>query len=178
MPITKVTPNELDLSSSLTTTINSLAVTTASANLVTANNATFVSLNTSTNSVVFGTAFYISGGNIGIADGAPIVKLSVNSTDAIKVPVGTTAQRPAGVNGYIRYNSNTASFEGYSSSGWGSIGGGARGGNTDQIFWENGITVTADYTISANTNAGSFGPITIANNVAVTVPNNSTWTIV
>jgi len=103
---------------------------------------------------------------------------SVKATDTLLVPVGTTAQRPAGVVGYLRYNSNTSSFEGYSGAGWGSIGGGAKGGGLDQVFWENGTVVTADYTIAANTNAGTFGPITIASNVSVTVSNNSTWTVV
>lgn len=34
-------------------------------------------------------------------------------TDALKVPVGTTAQRPGGAQGKLRYNATTASFEGY-----------------------------------------------------------------
>ena len=57
---------------------------------------------------------------------------------------------------------------------------GATGGNSggNAIFWENDQTVTHDYTISTNKNAGTFGPITINNGVTVTVPNNSTWTIV
>lgn len=41
-----------------------------------------------------------------------------NSTGAITVPVGTTAQKPTGVNGMIRYNSNTAKFEVYANSSW------------------------------------------------------------
>lgn len=46
------------------------------------------------------------------------------------------------------------------------------------IFWENNQTVTADYTVTAGKNAGTFGPITINSGVTVTVPSNSTWTIV
>jgi hypothetical protein len=40
---------------------------------------------------------------------------------------------------------------------------GATGGNSggNAVFWENQQTVTHDYSISANRNAGSFGPITI-----------------
>ena len=41
-----------------------------------------------------------------------------NSTAAITVPVGTTAQRPTGVNGMIRYNSNTSRFEAYVNGSW------------------------------------------------------------
>jgi hypothetical protein len=57
---------------------------------------------------------------------------------------------------------------------------GATGGNSgaNAIFWENDQTITHDYTISTNKNAGTFGPITINNGITVTVPNNSTWTIV
>ena len=57
---------------------------------------------------------------------------------------------------------------------------GATGGNSgaNAVFWENDQTITHDYTISTNKNAGSFGSLTINNGVTVTVPNNSTWTIV
>lgn len=56
--------------------------------------------------------------------------------------------------------------------------GGATGGGTDQIFYENGQTVNTDYTITTNSNAGSFGPITVASGVTVTVPTGSTWSVV
>ena len=56
--------------------------------------------------------------------------------------------------------------------------GGATGGGSDQIFYENGQTVNNDYTITTNSNAGSFGPITVASGVTVTVPTGSTWSIV
>ena len=58
------------------------------------------------------------------------------------------------------------------------IGGTAVGGGTDQTFWLNGSNITTSYTIPSNYNAGSFGPISIANNVTVTVGNTSNWTIV
>jgi hypothetical protein len=47
-----------------------------------------------------------------------------------------------------------------------------------EVFWENGTTVTADYTITTNKNAMSAGPITINDGVTVTVPTGSTWTVV
>tara|TARA_R100000084_G_C4655609_1_gene152689 strand:- start:3721 stop:5547 length:1827 start_codon:yes stop_codon:yes gene_type:complete len=52
------------------------------------------------------------------------------------------------------------------------------GGGDDQIFYENGQTISTDYTIPNNTNAGTFGEVTIANNVTVTIPNSGTWTVV
>ena len=50
-----------------------------------------------------------------------------SSTSHIKVPVGTTAQRPSGVAGDFRYNSTLGQFEGYTNA-WGAIGGGGGGG--------------------------------------------------
>ena len=46
-----------------------------------------------------------------------------SSTSHIKVPVGTTAQRPSGGAGDFRYNSTTGGFEGYTDE-WGAIAGG------------------------------------------------------
>jgi len=57
-------------------------------------------------------------------------------------------------------------------------GGGATGGGTDEVFYENDQTVTTDYTITTDKNAMTAGPITVANGVVVTVPSGSTWTIV
>jgi hypothetical protein len=98
-------------------------------------------------------------------------------TGAILLPVGTTAQQPTGVNGKIRYNSTNTKFEGYSAGAWSSIGGGATGGGADQVFVENGVTVTTNYTLTTGYNAESVGPITINSGVTVTVPTNQRWVI-
>ena len=58
------------------------------------------------------------------------------------------------------------------------IGGGATGAGTDAIFWQNGQTVNTSYSIPSGINAGSFGPITIASGVVVTVPSGGIWTVV
>jgi hypothetical protein len=97
----------------------------------------------------------------------------VNATDAIKVPVGTTAQRPVGVAGQIRYNTTLGRFESYNGTAWGAIGGGATGGGADEVFVENSLTVTQDYTITSGKSASSTGNITINTGVTVTVPSNS-----
>jgi hypothetical protein len=60
----------------------------------------------------------------------------------------------------------------------GSGGGGATGAGTDAIFWQNGQTVNTSYSIPVGINAGSFGPITIASGVIVTVPSGGIWTVV
>ena len=49
------------------------------------------------------------------------------------------------------------------------ISAGATGGGSDQIFFENGQTVTTDYTITNGKNALCAGPITINSGVTVTI---------
>ena len=49
---------------------------------------------------------------------------------------------------------------------------------TGKPFFENGQTVTGDYSISANCNAMSAGPVTVNSGVTVTIPSGSTWVIV
>ena len=44
--------------------------------------------------------------------------VNVNATGAMKLPVGTTAQRPTPVSGQMRFNSDTNSFEGYDGTNW------------------------------------------------------------
>ena len=51
---------------------------------------------------------------------------SFTGTEAIGVPVGTTAQRSgSAADGDIRYNSDNVEYEGYQSGSWSSLGGGA-----------------------------------------------------
>lgn len=57
-------------------------------------------------------------------------------------------------------------------------GGGAVGGGSDKVFYENDQLITADYTITAGRNAMTAGEVTIENGVTVTVPDGSTWSII
>jgi hypothetical protein len=103
---------------------------------------------------------------------------SFTSTGYVLIPSGTTGQRPVSpANGYMRYNTTTAQFEGYQGGAWGQLGGGATGGGGDEVFVENGVTVTTSYTLATNKNAESVGPITINSGVTVTVPSNQRWVI-
>jgi len=115
---------------------------------------------------------------VGIGTASPAVALHVATTDAIRIPVGTTAQRPTAATGQIRYNSSNSQFEGYNGTAWGQVGGGATGGGADAVFVENSQNVTVDYTITANKNAMSAGDITIDTGVTVTLPTDSRWVIV
>lgn len=60
-----------------------------------------------------------------------LVGLELTGTGAIKLPVGTTGERPTAATGQLRFNSTTSSFEGYNGIEWGAIGGGG-GDGTDQ----------------------------------------------
>ena len=102
-----------------------------------------------------------------------------SATGSAAIPSGTTAERTGTPSaGRFRFNSDLGKFEGYNGSSWGSVGGGATGGGSDDIFIENGQTVTTNYTLTTNKNAGTFGPVTIASGVTVTVPSGSVWTVV
>ena len=107
--------------------------------------------------------------------------INIDVTGYIKLPVGTTADRPAGVNGALRYNSTDSRVELFQDSAWKPLvseASGATGGGTNKVFWENDAAITENYTITENKNAGTFGPVSIADGVEVTVPTGSVWTIV
>ena len=78
----------------------------------------------------------------------------------------------AAVSGYALVSNGSGTLS------WSAAGGGATGGGTDDVFYENSQTVTTDYTISTNKNAMTAGPITIDSGITVTVPSGSSWVIV
>ena len=87
---------------------------------------------------------------LGINDTTPGVTLDISGTDAIKIPAGTEAERPTGVAGMLRYNSDDAQFEGYTTE-WGAIAGsGGGGGGTvtieKNIYPGDGVDTTFDTT--------------------------------
>ena len=103
-----------------------------------------------------------------------------SSIGSAAMPAGTTAQRDGSPSaGFLRFNSTDTSFEGYDGSAWGAIGGGggASGGGTDAVFYENGKVITTNYSITADTNAMSTGPLTVNSGVSVTVPSGSRWVV-
>ena len=105
------------------------------------------------------------------------ITAKTSATGSSILPAGTTAQRDASpVAGYIRYNSTSASFEGYT-TGWGSIGGGATGAGGDTVFQENSLIVNNSYTLTTAKNAMSVGPITIVSGKTVTIPSGQRWLV-
>ena len=120
--------------------------------------------------------------NLGLASlaGATFTgEVILGTTGALELPDGTTGQRPGSpVNGMVRYNTTLSTFEGYKAGAWGAIGGGATGGGSDDVFYENGQTVTSNYTLTTSKNAMTAGPVTINSGITVTVPSGSSWVVV
>lgn len=107
------------------------------------------------------------------------VVTKTSSTGSAEIPTGTEAQRDGTpLAGFFRFNTTTSRFEGYSGTAWGSVGGGATGGGIDEIFYENEQVVTTNYTLTTGKNAMTAGPITVDDDVIVTVPSDSAWTVV
>ena len=67
---------------------------------------------------------------------------------------------------------------GFADSRFSTSANGATGGGSDQIFFQNGQTVTTSYTIPSTVNAMTAGPVTINSGVTVTVNSPTVWTIV
>jgi len=89
-------------------------------------------------------------------------KLQINSTDSMLLPVGTTAQRPGGAQGYgsattgmIRFNNLTSDIEYYTGSQWFSPQTSALTVVTDDQFSGNGVQTEFVISRAATTN-GTF----------------------
>lgn len=142
------------------------------------------------------TAAKITGGSItgitdlAVADGGTGASTAANArtnllavgftatTGSATIPSGTTGQRDASPSsGFFRFNSTVGKFEGYNGTAWGSVGGGATGAGGDEVFVENGTTVTTSYTLTTNKNAVSVGAITINSGATVTIPSGARWVV-
>ena len=108
---------------------------------------------------------------LGIATSNPAVGLEVNTTDALLISKGTTAQRPsAPLEGYMRYNTDIQTFEGYGAgNSWGSLGGVIDTNQDTYISPESIPTSNDDNLVFYNSNVESMritrpGWIGISNN--------------
>jgi len=98
---------------------------------------------------------------ISVANGntAPVIGIAsdpvVPGTGGMILPVGTTGQRGSSSNGNLRYNTTTASFEGYANGAWGSILSGS--GVSSISFGSTGLTPSTSTT----------GSVTVAGTLVV-----------
>lgn len=127
-------------------------------------------------------------GKFAVSTGAPSYSIDTNGhTDGVRIPVGTTAQRPTGANGVIRYNSTDGVYEGYNGSVWGSLGGAGyfqgENGNIGavsakgDIFRSHEQTLNTDVTIAGTDNSLCAGPLTIASGTTLTISSGGNLVI-
>ena len=97
---------------------------------------------------------------------------------AVNIATSTTRPSPAAANQII-LQTDTATMFAYINGQWEEItSGGATGGGSNKVFFENDLTISEDYTLTTSTNAGTFGPVSIDSGVTVTVPSGQVWTVV
>lgn len=97
-----------------TKTANTLVISSSGIGLIVSNTANFGRVSTTEIALT---------GKLGVGSGAAQTSIHVFANDAIILPSGNTAQRPTGINGMIRYNSNTNLIEAYANNSWGTVGG-------------------------------------------------------
>lgn len=134
----------------------------------------------------------ISGNQISTSTEAIISTLSfLNATSVLRVPAGTTAQRPTGVSvGTLRFNTDLDAAEiykadnGTGSAGWAPISGGGPSLGQDSIVRTNANTISENLTVGPTAGGGaeyangmSAGPITIANGFTITIENGASWSV-
>tara|TARA_B110000858_G_scaffold119320_1_gene136276 strand:- start:195 stop:1565 length:1371 start_codon:yes stop_codon:yes gene_type:complete len=80
------------------------------------------------------------------------------ATNSIRLPVGTTAQRPSGSTGEIRYNSSTDAIEGYTTAGgWAQLGAtSSTAENTDDTLTGSSTAISTTEKIVNQFATGSF----------------------
>ena len=114
-------------------------------------------------------------GNVGIGSTIPKTKLDVHGTDAIVVPVGTTAERPSNASaGMFRYNSTEEQFEGYTNS-WGAIAGSGSGGGNVATSIQT-FTTAGSFTYTPTPGTTSIIVHCIGAGGASGTPATSAWT--
>jgi len=91
-------------------------------------------------------------GNVGIGTSSPAVSLDISATDAVQMPAGLTGDRPAGINGMLRYNSSDNEFEGFINGNWGSIGGSSASGTGTAVAYFDGTTGQVSTSLTSDSN--------------------------
>jgi hypothetical protein len=96
------------------------------------------------------------------------------TTGSVIIIGGTEAQRDGSPQaGFLRFNTDTDSFEGYNGTAWGGIGGAQAGG----AIVTNKDVASVSYVIDSGENGFSVGPITVADGTTITVSDGQRWLI-
>ena len=97
-----------------------------------------------------------SGGLMGFNTATPAVTLDLGAnTDAIKLPTGNTAQRPAATAGMIRFNTSLKGIDYYDGSGWNNISVSDPYFSSTKVLIKNGSLTDASNAGRTLTNGGS-----------------------
>lgn len=107
-------------------------------------------------------------------DGIPETLIDAKGDLVAGTADDTAARLAVGTTGYV-LTADSAEATGLK---WALAAAGATGGGTDQVFYENDVAVTTNYTISTSKNAVTAGPVTINTGITVTVPSGSVWVVV
>ena len=104
----------------------------------------------------------ISGGSVEATNFSASGTATFTSNEAVKIPVGSTAQRPTPSAGMLRFNSTSGEFEGYSTD-WASVGGSAITNDT--------ATSTDVYPLFANATSGTAANVYTSNSKLLYKPS-------
>jgi hypothetical protein len=129
----------------------------------------------STITFVTTTATLTTATNHGLSSGAVIVvtgatPAAYNGTFSITVTGSTTFTYTMASNP----GANASPVGSYTTGYWGQVGGGAQ---AQGVVYENGQTITANYTMTSGNNGECAGPVSVATGITVTIPTGSRWVI-
>tara|TARA_R100000458_G_C8276869_1_gene252290 strand:- start:305 stop:2233 length:1929 start_codon:yes stop_codon:yes gene_type:complete len=97
--------------------------------------------------------------------------ISIKAPDSVTADTTLTLPDGAGSSGYLLSTNGTGTLS------WVVPPNSTGGGGTDNVFQENDQTITSSYTLTANTNASSVGPLALNSEVTIEVPANATLVI-
>jgi hypothetical protein len=127
-----------------------------------------ITFSTTTATLTTASAHGLSSGAVVVVTGA--TPSAYNGTFAITVTGTTTFTYTMASNP----GANASPVGSYTTGYWGQVGGGAQ---AQGVIYENGQTISSNYTMTAGSNGTSAGPITIATGVTVTIPTGSRWVV-
>ena len=124
-------------------------------------------------------ALDVTNSRVGVGTASPATTLHVSATDALRLPSGTTGQRPGSpANGDIRYNTTTSTIEGYSNGAYANLASGSSIEDADgdtKVTVEHSSDVDEVHIQTANAETAIFR--TASTDLGVTNISNTASTI-